>query len=204
MTVRLRAAGEGDARTYFLVWTTTPWTLPANLGLAVGPDIDYVLVQDGQDRYWLAKDRVAAVFREEEPEVLATQKGASLVGRRYEPPFDYYLHYADRAFRVVPADFVSTEEGTGIVHMAPGFGEDDFTIGSREGWPVAMPLDAEARFTEEVPDYQGCSSRMPIRSSSDVSARKGSSSTRRRCSTPTPSATAATHRSSTGPSIRGS
>ncbi len=155
VTVRLRAAGDGDARTYFLVWTTTPWTLPANLGLAVGMDIDYVLVADGQDRYWLAKDRLDTVFRDERPEILATQKGAKLVGRGYEPPFPYYWQHADRAFRVVAGDFVSTAEGTGIVHIAPSFGEDDFAVGQREGWPVAMPIDAEGRFTREVPDYEG-------------------------------------------------
>jgi isoleucyl-tRNA synthetase len=155
ITVRLRAVGEGDPRTYFLIWTTTPWTLPANLGLAVGPDLDYVLVEDGQDRYWLARERLDAVFRDDTPDILATQKGSELVGRRYEPPFDYYQKYADRTFRVVAADFVSTEEGTGVVHMAPGFGEDDFLIGQREGWPVALPVDAEGCFTEEVPDYQG-------------------------------------------------
>jgi isoleucyl-tRNA synthetase len=156
ITVRFPAAGDGDARTYFLVWTTTPWTLPANLGLAVGSDIDYVLVADGQDRYWLARDRVAAIFRDERPEILATAKGSKLVGRRYTPPFDiYHRRYAASAFRVVPADFVSTEEGTGIVHMAPAFGEDDFAIGQAEGWPVAMPVDAEGRFTAELPEYQG-------------------------------------------------
>jgi len=156
ITVRFPAAGEGDARTYFLVWTTTPWTLPANLGLAVGPEIDYVLVADGQDRYWLARNRVGAIFRDERPEVLATAKGSKLVGRRYTPPFDiYYRRYAASAFRVVAADFVSTEDGTGIVHMAPAFGEDDFAIGQAEGWPVAMPIDAEGRFTEELPEYQG-------------------------------------------------
>ncbi len=155
VTVRLRAAGEGDPRTYFLVWTTTPWTLPANLGLAVGPDIDYVLVADGQDRYWLARDRVDAVFREDKPEILAREKGAALVGRRYEPPFPYYRNHADNAFRVVAAEFVSTAEGTGIVHLAPSFGEDDFQVGRREGWPVAMPVDAEGKFNEEVPDFAG-------------------------------------------------
>ncbi len=156
IVVRLQAVGDGDARSYFLIWTTTPWTLPANLGLAVGPDIDYVLVADGPDRYWLARDRVPAVFRDEKPEILTSARGAKLVGRRYLPPFPHYhrLH-ADRAFRVIAADFVSTAEGTGIVHMAPAFGEDDFVVGQREGWPVVMPIDAEGRFTEELPEYQG-------------------------------------------------
>ena len=154
--VRLRAAGDGDPRTYFLVWTTTPWTLPANLGLAVNPNIDYVLVEEGQDRYWVARERMAAIFKDEKPEILATQKGKKLAGRRYTPLFDYYQKYAEQgAFRVVTGDFVATDEGTGIVHMAPAFGEEDFAVGKREGWPVAMPIDAEGRYTAEVPEYQG-------------------------------------------------
>jgi isoleucyl-tRNA synthetase len=99
---------------------------------------------------------MGAIFRDESPEILTSAKGSKLVGRRYTPLFDNYRsQQASGAFRVVAADFVSTEEGTGIVHMAPAFGEDDFAIGQREGWQVAMPIDAEARFTEEFPEYQG-------------------------------------------------
>jgi isoleucyl-tRNA synthetase len=156
VVVRLRATGDGDPHTYFLAWTTTPWTLPANLGLAVHPDLEYVLAADGQDRYWLARERVKAVFRDEEPEILATARGAELTGRRYEPLFPYYArHAATGAFRVVAADFVAVGDGTGIVHLAPAFGEDDFAVGRREGWPIAMPVDAEGRFTDEVPEFAG-------------------------------------------------
>jgi isoleucyl-tRNA synthetase len=130
--------------------------LPANLGLAVHPDLEYVLAADGQDRYWLARERVKAVFRDEEPEILATARGAELTGRRYEPLFPYYArHAATGAFRVVAADFVAVGDGTGIVHLAPAFGEDDFAVGRREGWPIAMPVDAEGRFTDEVPEFAG-------------------------------------------------
>jgi isoleucyl-tRNA synthetase len=157
ITVRLPVKGEGSGRTYFLVWTTTPWTLPSNLGLAVGEDIDYVLVEDGHERYWLAREQLATYWKgDDQPEILSVHKGRDLVGMRYAPPFDYFRELApERTFKVVAADFVTTEEGTGIVHMAPAFGEDDYQVGQAEGWPLAMPIDAECRFTGEVPEHAG-------------------------------------------------
>ncbi len=154
VTVRFQVEGEAD--TYLLAWTTTPWTLPSNLALTVHPDIDYVRVRDGQDTYILAEARLADYYRQELPEIIQRCKGADLVGRRYQPLFPYFADLADKgAFRVISADFVTTENGTGIVHTAPGFGEDDAAACKAFDMPMVCPVDAECRFTEEVADYAG-------------------------------------------------
>ncbi len=166
ITVRFKVTAEPDAKlttaiadgpTYLLAWTTTPWTLPSNLALATGPDIDYVLVQDGADRYILAEARLPAYYKEEErPPIVERFKGCALFGARYEPLFPYFAEHADKgAFMVRNADFVTTEDGTGIVHIAPGFGEDDYNVLKGTGVPTVCPVDAECQFTAEVPDYQG-------------------------------------------------
>lgn len=153
ITIRFKVKGEEN--TYFLAWTTTPWTLPSNLALTVGPDIDYVKIKDGGDFYIMAAARVGAYYKEA-PEVVWQGKGAELVGRRYEPLFPYFENLAEQgAFQVLPAGFVSTEDGTGIVHTAPGFGEDDNAVCKAAGLPEVCPIDGECRFTAEVPDYQG-------------------------------------------------
>ncbi len=146
-----------DGHTFLLAWTTTPWTLPSNLALAVGPDIDYVLVQDGQERYIMAEARLSAYYKKpEEYQILWKKKGAELVGITYEPLFPYFESTrAQNTFRTYPGDYVSTEDGTGIVHIAPGFGEDDQRILKGTGVPTICPVDAECRFTDEVPDYKG-------------------------------------------------
>ncbi|GHU23522.1 isoleucine--tRNA ligase [Spirochaetia bacterium] len=153
------SAGDTPAtppeNTYLLAWTTTPWTLPSNLALAVGPDIDYVMVQDGPDRYILAEARLPAYYKNPaDYTIVWRKKGTDLVGMEYEPLFPYFAD-APASFRVYPGDFVSTEDGTGIVHTAPGFGEDDQRVLKGTGVPVICPVDAECRFTAEVPDYQG-------------------------------------------------
>ncbi|MGQ9662292.1 MAG: isoleucine--tRNA ligase [Kiritimatiellia bacterium] len=155
ITVRFRALDEPNA--YFLAWTTTPWTLPSNMALAVGPDIDYVRVQEKEAAYYLAENRLSEYYpRREEIVSIQRVKGADLADRPYEPLFPYFASRREAgAFRVITADFVSTEEGTGIVHMAPGFGEDDHRVGLEQGIPVVCPVDVEGRFTSEVPDYSG-------------------------------------------------
>ncbi len=154
ITVRFKARGE--ANLHFLVWTTTPWTLPSNMALAVNPEVEYIRVRDGADEYILAKERLTAVFGKTPPEVVATLTGSELVGKEYEPLFnDFTGLRAKGAFRVIPAEFVSTGDGTGIVHIAPGFGEDDAAAGRLHGVPMVCPVDAECRFTADVPDYQG-------------------------------------------------
>ena len=158
ITVRFKIKGDkdlADGSTYFLAWTTTPWTLPSNLALAIGPDIEYALVQDGDERYILASSRLEAYYKSpNDYTVLCRQKGSNLLGIEYEPLFPYFAD-APFSFRTYPGDFVSTQEGTGIVHTAPGFGEDDYRILKGSGVPVICPLDAECRFTSEVKDYAG-------------------------------------------------
>jgi len=142
---------------HLLIWTTTPWTLPSNQAVAVNPDIDYVLVQgsDGR-RYVLAQARLAAYARElgEEPEVLGSYTGRDLLGTRYLPPFTYFMD-APNSFQVLAADFVSTEDGTGIVHMAPAYGEDDKATADTADIVAVTPVDSKGRFDASVPDYAG-------------------------------------------------
>lgn len=151
-----------NGSTYFIAWTTTPWTLPSNLGLTMGPDIDYVKVKDGDEYYILAQARLGAYYKNpEELEIVWKKKGSELEGSRYEPLFPYFASLAvnedgsEGAFRVFTADFVSTEDGTGIVHTAPGFGEDDNKVFKGTGVPTVCPVDAECKFTKEVSDYAG-------------------------------------------------
>jgi isoleucyl-tRNA synthetase len=149
------AGSDGDA--YFLAWTTTPWTLPSNLGLALGPEIDYVKIKDGEDFYILAESRLSSYYKsEEEYEIVEKYKGSQLKGWQYEALFPYFEDLSkDGAFKSHIADYVTTEDGTGIVHIAPGFGEDDYNVLKGSGLPVICPIDLECQFTDEVPDYKG-------------------------------------------------
>jgi len=155
---------EIPANTYFLAWTTTPWTLPSNLALTLGPEIDYVLVEDVPNPqsptpiyYILAEARLPAYYKNEsEYKIVWRKKGAELKGIEYEPLFPYFAWAVENnAFRTYLGDFVTTEDGTGIVHTAPGFGEDDFKVLKGSGVPVICPVDEECRFTSEVSDYSG-------------------------------------------------
>jgi isoleucyl-tRNA synthetase len=130
-----------------VAWTTTPWTLLANLGLAVSPDEEYVMVETGTERLVLARSLRAAVVGQEIEEA-ATFPGSALAGTRYEPP---YPNVSGDVHRVVTADFVAMDEGTGIVHIAPGFGPEDLDLGRREGWPIYRPIDDDGKFTDETP-----------------------------------------------------
>ncbi|WP_019813490.1 isoleucine--tRNA ligase [Saccharomonospora saliphila] len=142
---------------YLLIWTTTPWTVPSNLATAVHPEVDYVVVRapDGT-RFLLAEARVAAYARElgDEPEVLARYRGAELLGTRYAPPFPYFVGQAN-AHRVLAADYVTTDDGTGIVHIAPAYGEDDKVVTDAAGITPVTPVDTRGRFDAQVPDYEG-------------------------------------------------
>jgi isoleucyl-tRNA synthetase len=155
VTVTLPAEdGSGDV---FLAWTTTPWTLPSNMALCVGPDMDYVRARKAGEPtvYVLAKARAEAVLGEDH-EVLEELKGTALVGRTYTPLFDSYTALAaEGAFRVVADGYVTADDGTGIVHQAPAFGEDDWRVCEREGIPLRDPVDAEGKFTAEVPLVEG-------------------------------------------------
>ncbi|WP_228000880.1 isoleucine--tRNA ligase [Nocardia australiensis] len=140
-----------------LIWTTTPWTLPSNLAIAVHPDVRYVHLRaaDGK-RYVLAAERVSHYSREfgEEPEVLAEYDGAALADLAYQPPFDFFVGHP-RAHRVLTADYVTTDSGTGIVHLAPAFGEEDMDVATANGIEIVHPLDAGGKFTSMVPPYEG-------------------------------------------------
>lgn len=149
---------DGQADTYILAWTTTPWTLPSNLALAVGREIDYVKVKDTSNGKTYI---VAAVLKENffpaketKYEVTAEIKGASLIDLTYEPLLPYFAKLkSQKAFRVIHSDHVTVESGTGVVHMAPAFGEDDFYACKAAGLPIVNPVDDDGRFTNEVSDF---------------------------------------------------
>ena len=163
LTIRFKLEDE-DA--YLWAWTTTPWTLPSNLALAVHPDVEYVkvrLVDTGEVAYlepgrlkdYQERKRVGA------SEELARMKGKDLVGKTYEPLLPYFAKYRQKedgsrwCFRVVAADYVTTDSGTGIVHQAPAFGEEDYQVGLKEGLPVIRPMDLTGIFDERVWDFKG-------------------------------------------------
>jgi isoleucyl-tRNA synthetase len=157
ITVRfeLRSESGGDGPLDLLAWTTTPWTLPSNLALAVGPDIDYAVVELGGRRVVLGEATLAKYESElGSARRLASLKGSRLLGREYRPLFPYF-EGTENAFRVLAGDFVDVEEGTGIVHMAPGFGEEDMDLCQAHGIPVLVPVDDAGCFTSEVSDYAG-------------------------------------------------
>ncbi|WP_028973714.1 isoleucine--tRNA ligase [Spirochaeta cellobiosiphila] len=155
--VTIRFKVDGQDNTYFLAWTTTPWTLPSNLGLCFGPDIDYVKVKDGKDYYILAEARLNAYYKDPaDYEIVDKYKGIDLKGMSYEPLMPYFADLKEQgAFRTYVDEYVTIEDGTGIVHTAPGFGEDDNRIMKGSGVPVVCPIDAECKFTDEVPEYKG-------------------------------------------------
>jgi len=199
---------QENAKTYLLAWTTTPWTLPGNVALAVGKDIEYVKVkpksrnsttrelekqdgnaprraevfsassggrrrkelvpggeghsEGGQDFYILAKERLDATFKKEPYEIVGTMKGSDLVGKSYKPLFDYYskdasLKNRDNGWKVYVADFVTTTDGTGIVHIAPAFGADDYALGQKENLPFVQHVNVDGTFKSEVKDFAGLS-----------------------------------------------
>ena len=138
-----------------LAWTTTPWTLPSNLALAVAPDVEYVIFQHNDQKLIVARERLSAYEREfPDVEVLETILGSQLVGRTYKPLFNYFADHPN-AFRVISGDFVTTEDGTGVVHMAPGFGEDDQRVCQEAGIDLVVPVDSRGCFTSEVADFEG-------------------------------------------------
>ena len=147
---------------YLLIWTTTPWTLPENLMICAGANIDYVAVRDVTDDkrpvYVMAKARLPHIFRKEEQyELVAEFKGTELKGTEYEPIFPYFADKkAEGAFRVLNDDYVTTDDGVGLVHIAPAYGEDDFRVCQEAGMhAIVDPLDASCAFTDQVPEYKG-------------------------------------------------
>ncbi len=157
ITVRVKLNGFEIENAYALVWTTTPWTLPSNLAICAGPDIDYVAVRDTEngDVFVLAEARLSAYYKKEEQyEILKKFQGSELAGLTYEPLFDYFKDN-ENSFVILNDEFVSTEDGSGIVHMAPAYGEEDYRICRAADIPLVEPLDTDCKFTSLVPDYEG-------------------------------------------------
>ncbi|MEN1729476.1 MAG: class I tRNA ligase family protein, partial [Pseudomonadota bacterium] len=156
ITVLLRLEDE-DA--HLAVWTTTPWTLPSNLGVCIGPDLDYVKVRDTERdlTLYLAADRLEHYGKRHQLEVLETLKGSALEGRRYQPLFPYFADQAEQgAFVVISGDYVTADDGTGLVHQAPAFGEEDFEAFRAAAIEAfVMPVTLEGVFTDEVTDFAG-------------------------------------------------
>ncbi len=153
--------GESSS-VYLLIWTTTPWTLPENLAICAGADIDYVAVRDLTDGerpvYVMAKARLATIFKKpEQYELVAEFKGSALKGIEYEPMFPYFADKrSEGAFQVLNDGYVTTDDGTGLVHIAPAYGEDDFRVCREAGITAfADPLDESCNFTATVPEYAG-------------------------------------------------
>jgi isoleucyl-tRNA synthetase len=150
VTIKFKLKDE-DAS--ILVWTTTPWTLISNVALAVGPEIDYVKIKtEKHGTFYLAEARLSVI--KEEYEILSKVKGAELLNKEYEPLYSY-VPTDKKGWYVVPGDFVSTEDGTGVVHIAPAFGADDYELSKKFDLPFLQPVTKGGRFTEEVTDFAG-------------------------------------------------
>jgi isoleucyl-tRNA synthetase len=166
ISVYAKFAVEGEKDTYFIAWTTTPWTLPGNVALAVGPEVEYVTVEHkfGDDenvsKFIVAKSLVEKVFADKEHKIVAEMTGSELIGKKYKPLFDYYasdekLENSENGWQVYGADFVTTEDGTGIVHIAPAFGEDDLNLGQAENLPFIQHVNIDGTIRAEVTDFAG-------------------------------------------------
>jgi isoleucyl-tRNA synthetase len=151
-SVYIRAKIKGEENTSFLVWTTTPWTLISNVALAVNPDVEYVKVSHKDEKLILAKARFSVLG--EGAEILETFPGRALIGKEYERWFSF-LPVDKKAWHVIPGDFVTTTDGTGIVHIAPAYGEDDYQASLKNDLPMIQALDARGQFTDTVPPYTG-------------------------------------------------
>ncbi len=153
ITVRFKMQDEDE--TYFLVWTTTPWTLPANLALAIGANIAYSYCESEGQTLIVAEALRESVFRDIEHTLIKTVKGSELLGRRYEQLFKYIAVDSPNAFQVYAADFVSTQDGTGIVHTAPAYGVDDLALGQANDLPMVHTVGLDGHFIEAVEPVKG-------------------------------------------------
>jgi isoleucyl-tRNA synthetase len=153
-SVYVRFPVKGEDGVSLLGWTTTPWTLISNAALAVNPDVDYVRARLAGEVLIMAAPLVDRVLGEG-AEVLETFKGSALAGTAYEPPFDFVTDFGEKRHTVLEADFVTTEDGTGVVHTAIAFGEDDFRLGEAYGLTIQNPVRLDGTFDERVPPYEG-------------------------------------------------
>lgn len=154
-SLKFKELVDVDGPVYMLAWTTTPWTLPGNVALAVGESIEYVVVQVGSEFFVLAKDLVEKVMKGKGYTVVKELKGSELVGLEYEPLFDMpkVLETGKKAYYVATADFVTTEEGTGVVHTAVIYGEDDYNLGVKLDLPMVPMLDSRGHYNDVVPTF---------------------------------------------------
>ncbi|MEI8339070.1 MAG: class I tRNA ligase family protein [bacterium] len=156
-TAKFELADERGA--YVLAWTTTPWTLPGNVALAINPDIDYVKVKVGAEFYILAESRLSVI--KDTYELVEKFNGQTLVGKKYIPLFDYYtkpgsdIKNLENGFKIYPASFVTTEDGTGVVHIAPAFGEDDLNLGKEYKMPFIQHVSYDGKMRPEVTEFAG-------------------------------------------------
>lgn len=162
-----------EDKTYILAWTTTPWTLPGNVALAVGENIEYVKLKIKpclpanrneelkiKEFFVLAKERVGEIFKSDEYEIIEEFEGKKIIGKRYKPLFDNYfkdekLENRDNGWQIYAGDFVTTDEGTGVVHIAPAFGEDDMRLGKEKSLPFIQHVAMDGNFKEEMGDLAG-------------------------------------------------
>ncbi len=151
-SVYVRMKVKGEANTSFLVWTTTPWTLISNVALAVHPDVDYVKVEHNGEFFILAEARLAVLG--DGTTIVEKMKGRDLVGKEYERLYAFH-HPTEKGWYVIDADFVTTEDGSGIVHMAPAYGEDDYQAGRKHGLPTIHPVTASGMFASDVTPFAG-------------------------------------------------
>ncbi|MEX1120349.1 MAG: class I tRNA ligase family protein, partial [Candidatus Paceibacterota bacterium] len=175
VTVKFELIDEpkNTPKTFVLAWTTTPWTLPGNTAVAVHEDLEYVTVEqkDAETntplRFILAKDRLTKVFKEGEYTIVDTYKGSQLIGKKYKPPFDYYAQEnvagKKNGWKIYHAPYVTTEDGTGIVHLAPAFGEEDLLLAQKEGIPIIHHVTQDGVFDVAVTDFKG----MPVKPKED-------------------------------------
>lgn len=158
VTVKFELVDEPG--TFVLAWTTTPWTLPGNVALAVSADEDYIKVEAGEGKFILAASRAEAVLAGKDYTIIAKMKGKDLVGKSYKPLFDYYaskenLDNRERGWKIYAADFVTMDSGTGIVHIAPAFGEDDMSLGKKEQLPFVQHVGMDGKMKNEVREFAG-------------------------------------------------
>nr|WQM43425.1 isoleucine-tRNA ligase [Candidatus Lariskella arthropodarum] len=150
----IKAICKNDQNCYFVVWTTTPWTLPSNLAIVLGADIDYAILEKEGALYIIAEALMSKYANELGDNIVKKCKGSDLVGLHYEPLFDYFKDHTN-AFVSLAANFVTTEDGTGIVHVAPGFGEDDQALCKENHIEIVCPVDNAGKFIFPVIDYLG-------------------------------------------------